>query len=88
MMAITHRAKLGVALLALAVFALPVAITLTLKDQGETGIEAEVHIQSALTELHIYIYRTGWSGGRSAAVCPFRRSAPCLPSRVSVPKLS
>lgn len=52
-MAITHKAKLGVALLALAVFALPVAITLTLKDQGETGIEAEVHIQSALTELHI-----------------------------------
>ncbi|MEP7018988.1 MAG: EAL domain-containing protein [Actinomycetota bacterium] len=52
-MAITHRAKLGVALLALAVFALPVAITLTLKDQGEKGVEAEWHLQSALTELRI-----------------------------------
>jgi diguanylate cyclase (GGDEF)-like protein len=53
MMAITHKAKLGVALLALAVFALPVAITLTLKDQGEKGVEAEWHLQSALTELRI-----------------------------------
>ena len=50
---ITHKAKLGVALLALAVFALPVAITLTLKDQGEKGVEAEWHLQSALTELRI-----------------------------------
>ena len=52
-MASTHKAKLGVVLLALAVFAIPVAITLTLKDQGESGVEAEWHLQSTLTELRI-----------------------------------
>jgi hypothetical protein len=82
---ISHKAKLGVALLALSVFALPVATTLTLKDQGEKGVEAERHLQSGLTELRI---QDALEWRPSAAVCRCRTSARSSPTRVSAPELS
>ena len=45
--------KLGAVLLAAVFFGLPALITLTLKHQGEQGIHAEGHLQSAVTELRI-----------------------------------
>jgi len=49
-----HRGrKLQAASLVIIVFVLPLAITLTLKHQGERGIEAKADLQSAITELVI-----------------------------------
>jgi diguanylate cyclase (GGDEF)-like protein len=52
-------------LLTLAAFTLPAFITLSLKHAGENGIEAEVHLQSMMTELRVQ-ESTEWHviGGR------------------------
>jgi PAS domain-containing protein len=45
--------KPHVLVLTVAVFTLPVVITLGLKHAGEDGIEAQVHLQSMMTELRV-----------------------------------
>jgi diguanylate cyclase (GGDEF)-like protein len=46
-------AKLGLALMAIVVFAAPMLITLNLKHDGDRGIQAQVDLQGVITELGV-----------------------------------